>query len=163
MCFSFYLFPKNIGLIKIKTIVVSIFPQVWTYLFLSNLVENPVKHLCIQCFIGCCMPIYIPFHWLVVGTSPALLAHTIAKRRRLEVWKGEAKKDQEEGWRNSFGVSLLPYPGSVYLIKDVSAWLNWAVTCLLLFLLQWGLRKRNKHTWQYLPCNPAVSYLENAL
>ena len=109
------------------------------------------------------MPIYIPFHWLVVGTSPALLAHTIAKRRRLEVWKGEAKKDQEEGWRNSFGVSLLPYPGSVYLIKDVSAWLNWAVTCLLLFLLQWGLRKRNKHTWQYLPCNPAVSYLENAL
>lgn len=110
-----------------------------------------------------CMPIYIPFHRLVVGTSPALLAHTIAKRRRLEVWKGEAKKDQEEGWGDSFGVSLLPCPGTVYLIKDVSAWLNWAVTCLLLFLLQWELRKRNKHTWQYLPCNPAVLYLENAL
>lgn len=42
-----------------------------------------------------CMPICILFDWWWVQPY---FAHTIAKRRRLEVWKRETKKDKEEGW-----------------------------------------------------------------
>ena len=44
------------------------------------------------------MPICIPFHWLVAGTSP-YFAQDITRRRKLEVWKGEAKRDWQEGGR----------------------------------------------------------------
>ena len=69
------------------------------------------------------MPICIPFHWLVVGTSP-ILHKAQPKEGDGKYKKGEAKMDEED---DAFGVGLLPCIGRVCLIKD----LYWAITSLL--------------------------------
>ena len=64
------------------------------------------------------MPIRIPFHWLMVSTSP-ILHRAQGRRGDRKYKKGEAKRDHQD---DAFGIGLLPCFGSVCLIKDMSAW-----------------------------------------
>ena len=72
-----------------------------------------------------CMPICIPFHWLVVSTSP-YFAQDIIRRRKLEVWMGEAKRDWPEGWRGLLWECLTNKKKS--LLE-----LTWVITYLLFY------------------------------
>ena len=69
------------------------------------------------------MPICIPFHWVVVGTSP-ILHKAQPKEGDGKYKREEAKMDEED---DAFGFGLLPCVGSVCLIKD----LYWVITSLL--------------------------------
>ena len=67
------------------------------------------------------MPICIPFHWLVVGTSSTL--HTPqAKGRDWKYESGISNRINRKEEESSLGVSLLPCFRSVCLKKDLSAW-----------------------------------------
>ena len=109
------------------------------------------------------MPICIPFHWLVVGTSP-YFAQDITRRRKLEVWKGEAKRDWQEGWRGLLWECLTNK-------KKISAWAdlsyNLSIVLHILFhcskfLLGWdkNWQREIKHPDIYL--NHQTSYLQRA-
>lgn len=70
------------------------------------------------------MPICIPFHWLVVSTSPNL-HRTQTKGGDGKYRKAEAKRNKE--WGLLWGQPA-PCLGSVCLRKDLSAWANQPIT-----------------------------------
>ena len=75
------------------------------------------------------MPICIPFHWFVVGTSP-ILYRVYPEEGDRKHKKGEVKRDRHEE-HDSFEVNWLPCLGSVCLVKHLSAWAELSCNLLL--------------------------------
>ena len=78
-------------------------------------------------------PVWIPFNWLVVGTSPSL--HRAWTKVGTESMKGGKPRGINRKEENCFGVSLLPCLRSVCLIKDLWAELSCNLSVVLYLLL----------------------------
>ena len=91
---------------------------------------------------------------LIGGEYKRYFTQTITKRRRLEVWKEEAKRDQQEEWGGFLwgGPALMSLE---CLIKDLSAWAELSCNLSVVlhrlahcskFLLQW---EKNPGRWAW--------------